>query len=710
MKNKYKLFKNRAFISSIIILTGFGLFIAPEANAIGRIIGSLAGTPVDALATGLARIILIFMVIVLENTIGVLFTSLMQFQNFFTDGVNAGWEVSRDFANLFFALALLFIAIATVLSVGPLDNYSYKRMLPSFIFAALFINFSKAIVGVLIDISQIIMIEFYNAIAGAGGVFNSIAAVSNYSSLVTESNSTTNSSFPAFALAIVITAILAMVLAWTALVLVIRIVTLWLVIMTAPLAFVSFIIPPMRGIWKEWSSKLQSSLVVGPSLMFFLYLSLRVFEGATIGSTFDPFNYALVIVLILASNKYALDSANAAPAFAKKAAAFVGGAAVGAATLGLWHRKELGQAKDAVVGAADKGIRRTAKTIDVAGSIAGKDPLLAEKYDVWKENAAASNASGKGRFGQFGQEVFGGPAGKAKMTETARTWQAVNAERADGKPLTPEQRRVLAAKESEYINEFKNLDDVSMLVEKFKNGDQLQKTAALKVILDNGDLDELLNDPEYKDKYVAPYATTAASVAALIQNDLNINQKNATDYDQNLLAGLEKKYPELKGIKRIISSKESDDTSSPKNINSVFNNNITFDSFAQEDTESAVGKLKLNMLQTRQLDTESNQYTNQKVFSLNKLNTFMDTMQIDDNLAANPSTWKKLKVDARREMEKALEKAIQANPNNERYKAVLQGIQGKKANTTPSNPSESDLNNSRTSSVLVNEDGTPLQY
>ena len=75
--------------------------------------------------------------------------------------ITQGWTISRDIANLFFIFILLFIAISTILQI---ETYGAKRLLVKFIVVALLINFSLLIVQSIIDASNLLAIEFYNAI------------------------------------------------------------------------------------------------------------------------------------------------------------------------------------------------------------------------------------------------------------------------------------------------------------------------------------------------------------------------------------------------------------------------------------------------------------------------------------------------------------------------------------------------------------------
>ena len=338
---------------------------------------------------------------IIPITIVPLLNNVMAYQNFFSEGVNVGWEITRNFANLFFALILLIVAIATVIDLGgALSAYNVKNMLPKFIFVALFINFSKAIVGFLIDISQIIMISFYNSFGP------SMADTLGNASKIAEAAKTSNTDVVFLNIfTIVILAFLTAILLWTALILAMRIVTLWFIIMISPLAFMAILVPGLKSINDDWKKNLQEALVTGPTLMFFLYLAFTIMSK---GISANPnitdgdlmtngnlINYVLVIGLLFLANTTATKAGQAAPPFLKGAVAV----ATTAATFGLGKYVGMGgygtkQFADTSVGGITRGVQ----------VLTGGKVKLNSKYEAMKKDMAATNASGKGLLRGVGQQ------------------------------------------------------------------------------------------------------------------------------------------------------------------------------------------------------------------------------------------------------------------------------------------------------------------
>lgn len=89
--------------------------------------------------------------------------------------VLAGWPFILGIANLGFMLALLFIAVVTILR---LEGFSTRRMLVRLLIAAVLINFSLLIAGVILDVSRLSMAVIYRAMAGGDNTSGDIRLLS----------------------------------------------------------------------------------------------------------------------------------------------------------------------------------------------------------------------------------------------------------------------------------------------------------------------------------------------------------------------------------------------------------------------------------------------------------------------------------------------------------------------------------------------------
>lgn len=189
--------------------------------------------------------------------------------------VSVGWKLVRDVANMFYILIMLVIAFSVMLH---LEQYSLKKMLPRLIFTALLVNFSKTIIGLLIDFSQVIMLTFVNAYAAtAGGNFVTMFGIGDMLKLTKDAATNQDVSYMAavgLLLAAVLIAIAVVVVMIFAAILLFRIITLWILIVLSPLAFLLGTFEKGKKYYAEWWDKLINQIIVGPIVAFFLWLSL----------------------------------------------------------------------------------------------------------------------------------------------------------------------------------------------------------------------------------------------------------------------------------------------------------------------------------------------------------------------------------------------------------------------------------------------------
>jgi hypothetical protein len=476
------------------------------AKTAGAILGAVGLSPESLALGGLNSILGFlkdFLLFILGKTITPLLTSVMSYQNFFSDGVNTGWKITRDFANLFFALVLLIIAIATVLNIGALSNYTAKRMLPNFIFVALFINFSKAIVGFLIDISQIIMISFYNSFGP--NLSDIIGNASKLAQSGAETAGIDNMSINVFT--IIIVSILAFVLLWTALILAMRIVTLWFVIMTSPLAFMATLIPGLGSIYNDWKNKLQEALVTGPTLMFFLYLAFALMNNGISIDNIDTgnlmtngnlINYVLVIGILFLANTTATKAGQSAPGALQKAVGIAGsiatlgiGARIGAGGTGLRQGLKDGWSATGgkVVSGVDGTLSGTTRAIQ-AGSFG--NVKLNSRYEAMKKDMVARNDAGKGLFRGLGQQFSKeGREEQQKDFELTQARAYAKSKNIDD-PDKKRYKKALTASMAEIATEIKDATNAAELGKKYlkalEDGEtEVAATIAAKIsTLDNG--------------------------------------------------------------------------------------------------------------------------------------------------------------------------------------------------------------------------------
>lgn len=187
--------------------------------------------------------------------------------------IEIGLGVTRGFANMLLVLVLVYIAIATILRLA---NYETRKLLVTFIFVALLVNFAPVIVGVIVDASNIIMNFFVEDLkADAFGKIMA-AKVESISAGFTERTEIESGWDQITQLAVMVPFlwILTLILLLFTILFILRYLVIWLLVILAPLAFVAYILPNTRKYFEQWWSQLINWSFIGVTCGFFLYLGL----------------------------------------------------------------------------------------------------------------------------------------------------------------------------------------------------------------------------------------------------------------------------------------------------------------------------------------------------------------------------------------------------------------------------------------------------
>ena len=268
--NFKKILNGRNAVFLLLILASVFLFgHLANAAAFGEWAGNVVGGIVALFIRAIASIL-----IVLVNVL----MSVAAYSDFIhAPAVEKGWVVVRDLCNMFFVVILLIIAFATILGQ---EEYGAKKMLPKLIMAAVLINFSKLICGLMIDISNVVMLTFVNAFSaiGAGNLLD-LLGISDVTKIAVASDSsavTFGTIVSAYIFGLIYVIIATVVVASMLGMLVIRLVMIWILVVLSPLAFFLQAVPGASKYSGQWWSKWTSNLLVGPVIAFFLWLSFAV--------------------------------------------------------------------------------------------------------------------------------------------------------------------------------------------------------------------------------------------------------------------------------------------------------------------------------------------------------------------------------------------------------------------------------------------------
>jgi len=246
-------------------------------------------TILDYIAAGIVKLTLVIMEMIL--------IPILNYNSFSTSPIiGLGWSLVRDVMNMFVIISLLFIAIFTI--VGN-HRAHWEQQLPQLFLAVIFMNFSRTICGILIDISQVVMFTFVNALLDiAAGNFAQLFGLqefgkyANQDILTSVANGTglsTSSQFVAAFLRIPLYGAILAILFLLALAFLYRIVILWVLVILSP---ATFLLGGLKGVFgqaagdhAQWWGKFTGALLMGPILTFFLWLSLAAASSGSIAQS-----------------------------------------------------------------------------------------------------------------------------------------------------------------------------------------------------------------------------------------------------------------------------------------------------------------------------------------------------------------------------------------------------------------------------------------
>ncbi|KKU91580.1 MAG: hypothetical protein UY23_C0001G0186 [Candidatus Jorgensenbacteria bacterium GW2011_GWA1_48_11] len=196
-----------------------------------------------------------------------------------------GWTIARDIANMGFVLVIIIIAIMTILKI---EQYGVKKLLPKLIAAAIIVNFSFMIAGVVIDFSNVITNFFYSRVASNNfGIAQNLAGAFNPQALgapptadnfnLIQSQSTLEAlgnNLLRLIFIIIFTLAGALTLLTLAFMLLIRYLHLVFLLIISPIVWLFWVFPGLGGEFSRWWKSFFRWSFFAPASAFFLYLAL----------------------------------------------------------------------------------------------------------------------------------------------------------------------------------------------------------------------------------------------------------------------------------------------------------------------------------------------------------------------------------------------------------------------------------------------------
>lgn len=188
-----------------------------------------------------------------------------------------GYNITRSFVNMGLVLVLVYIAFSTILRLGGRQT---QKLLITLIVVALLVNFAPVLCGLVVDATNIAMYYFTDHITGMKNLLNTLkgagdSIVAGFTTL--EATKQFGILFQSVAL-IAFNMVLTFILLLFAIIFLLRYVAIWVAVILAPLAFVSYILPATRRFFNTWLSQFLQWSIIGVAGGFFLYLGEQIAE------------------------------------------------------------------------------------------------------------------------------------------------------------------------------------------------------------------------------------------------------------------------------------------------------------------------------------------------------------------------------------------------------------------------------------------------
>ena len=242
--------------------------------------------------------------LVLLTSILITFARYNSFNN--APPVEIGWVIVRDICNMFFIIVLLVSAFATIIGKGEDLGMHYSNVIKKLLVAAVLVNFSRTIVLLLIDVSQVFTLTFVSAFEGtiAGNLIQGLGIGQMLQ--LQEQNAAAGAQGGQQVIDVVgigMAYLLSIFLLVTAVAIVllyvgyfiVRIIALWMLIIASPFAFLADALPgsmksalpkQASGFWQQLSAHLTG----GPLIAFWLWLSFATIQQTAASGGFATAN------------------------------------------------------------------------------------------------------------------------------------------------------------------------------------------------------------------------------------------------------------------------------------------------------------------------------------------------------------------------------------------------------------------------------------
>ncbi len=286
-------------LSALVLLVGFIFLLTPQPVSAGDFVADLAqgmfGKLMNAFRTFTASVvdlvayITAFLITFAAHLINLMIgmsTTIIE-----SPLVKTGFGITLQIANMGFVVAIIVLAFVTIFR---LQGYETKKIFRNLILAAILVNFSFTIAGLVMDGSHVFAKFFLTAMMGdtpnVENITANLAHSLNLQLLNTakpsvdalENAAGASQSFflmlSSLALTIIYNSAIVITFFTIAGMMFVRYVIISLLLILMPAAWVCWIFPALSGNWKKWWDTFLRWNIFLPVMLFFLYLALRTSE------------------------------------------------------------------------------------------------------------------------------------------------------------------------------------------------------------------------------------------------------------------------------------------------------------------------------------------------------------------------------------------------------------------------------------------------
>ncbi|MDB4940405.1 MAG: hypothetical protein JWO40_830 [Candidatus Doudnabacteria bacterium] len=192
----------------------------------------------------------------------------------FSAVILGGWVFVRNVMNIFFILAMLVIALATLFRIEGFEKkYNYKHLIPELVLMAILVNFSLVIAQLILGIADTVQAQFLpnNQTVLSNLAYQMMVRPTQILNVVPFKGSFSDVIAAIFYLFFALAAFFAFMA--LAAFLVIRVVALWILLLLSPVAYGLRVIPDLHHEASKWWTYFLKYAFFTPIIAFFLQIA-----------------------------------------------------------------------------------------------------------------------------------------------------------------------------------------------------------------------------------------------------------------------------------------------------------------------------------------------------------------------------------------------------------------------------------------------------